>query len=164
LVVFRDWQLAPGLTILAYTRRRCFRTCAPRSTAELEESFSAMHGPNWFARLGVATALAICLSPERARAVVISAASDAANLLAPGSDPGWANVGRLSGASAVYLGNRWVLTANHVAQTAFHLTDGRSFDMSIGSGVTLKPPSDRFSSRRWTCGCFAWPRIPDCRR
>jgi hypothetical protein len=56
-------------------------------------------------------------------------------------------VGRLSGASAVYLGNRWVITANHVAQTAFHLTDGRSFDMSVGSGVTLKPPSDRFSSK-----------------
>ena len=107
-----------------------------------------MPRPNCLARLGlVVGSLAICLSPATARAVVISAASDAANLIAPGNDPGWNNVGRQSGASAVYLGNRWVLTANHVAQTAFHLTDGRSFDMSVGSAVTLKPPSDRFSSR-----------------
>jgi hypothetical protein len=107
-----------------------------------------MRRPIWFARLGlVVGALAILLSPATAWAVVISAASDAANLLAPGDDPGWNNVGRLSGASAVYLGNRWVITANHVGQTAFQLSDGRSFDMSVGSAVTLRSPSDRFSSK-----------------
>jgi hypothetical protein len=114
----------------------------------VESEFVAMHRPNWFARLGLfVAAFSICMSPATARAVVISAASDAANLRAPGDDPGWNNVGRLSGASAVYLGNRWVLTANHVAQTAFRLTDGRSFDMSVGSAVTLRSPSDLFSSR-----------------
>ena len=36
------------------------------------------------------------------------------NTAAPGDDPGFAQVGTLNGASAVYLGNRWVLTAAHV--------------------------------------------------
>jgi hypothetical protein len=36
------------------------------------------------------------------------------NTTAPPDDPGFANVGSLNGASAVYLGNRWVLTASHV--------------------------------------------------
>ena len=107
-----------------------------------------MHRPKWFVRLSLLIgALSICVWPMAARAVVISAASDAANLRAPGDDPGWNNVGRLSGALAVYLGDRWVLTANHVAQTAFQLSDGRSFDMSVGSAVTLRSPSDLFSSK-----------------
>jgi uncharacterized protein (TIGR03382 family) len=146
----RDWQLVSGLTILAYSRRRSFSSvCAQHDpiSRRVERERSAMHGPNWFARLGLVVALAICLSPATARAVVISAASDAANRIAPGNDPGWNNVGRLSGASAVYLGNRWVITANHIAQTAFHLTDGRSFDMAVGSAVTLKPPGNPFTSQ-----------------
>ena len=36
------------------------------------------------------------------------------NTAAPLDDPGFANVGTLNGASAIYLGNRWVLTASHV--------------------------------------------------
>jgi hypothetical protein len=36
------------------------------------------------------------------------------NTTAPGDDPGFANIGQLNGASAIYLGNRWVLTASHV--------------------------------------------------
>lgn len=36
------------------------------------------------------------------------------NTTAPVDDPGFANVGVLNGASAIYLGNRWVLTASHV--------------------------------------------------
>jgi len=36
------------------------------------------------------------------------------NTTAPGDDPSFANVGTLNGASAIYLGNRWVLTASHV--------------------------------------------------
>jgi len=33
---------------------------------------------------------------------------------APGDDPGFANIGTLNGATAIYLGNGWVLTASHV--------------------------------------------------
>ena len=36
------------------------------------------------------------------------------NTTPPADDPGFANVGQLNSASAVYLGNRWVMTASHV--------------------------------------------------
>lgn len=47
-----------------------------------------------------------------ASAVVVSATTG--NTTAPIDDPGFANVGSCSSASAIYLGNRWVLTAFHV--------------------------------------------------
>lgn len=47
-----------------------------------------------------------------AAAVVV--AGTTGNTTAPGDDPGWANIGSSNSASAVYLGNRWVLTAYHV--------------------------------------------------
>lgn len=81
--------------------------------------------------------LAAAAPAPRASAVVISAASDAANLVAPGNDPGWINVGRVGNASGVYLGNRWVVTANHVGDAALRLSDGRELVLSIGSGVRL---------------------------
>ena len=43
----------------------------------------------------------------------------------------------LAGASAVYLGNRWVLTANHVSDGSITLSDGRSFAMVPGSSRQL---------------------------
>ena len=45
----------------------------------------------------------------------------AANATAPTSDPGWSNVGTLGGASCVYLGNGWVLTAGHVGEGTVNL-------------------------------------------
>ena len=56
---------------------------------------------------------------------------------APADDPGWNNVAHLAGASAVYLGNRWVLTANHVGDGSITLSDGRSFAMVPGSSRQL---------------------------
>ena len=40
------------------------------------------------------------------------------NTTAPVDDPGFANIGTLNGASAIYLGDRWVLTASHVGSGA----------------------------------------------
>lgn len=49
-----------------------------------------------------------------AAAVIIDSGSGTGNVTAPGTDPGWGNVGIENNAlSAVYLGNGWVLTANH---------------------------------------------------
>lgn len=93
---------------------------------------SLLHLWPWACAMLLAAALA---SPSTA--VVISSANDAPNLVAPASNPGWSNVGRLSSASAVYLGNRWVITANHVSQGALRLPDGRQFDVSVGSDVRL---------------------------
>lgn len=51
---------------------------------------------------------------QAAQAVVINTTSGASNTNAPANDPGWANVGVLNGASGIYLGAGWVLTAAHV--------------------------------------------------
>ncbi len=48
-------------------------------------------------------------------AVVV--ASGGPNNTAPGGQPFWANVGTISGTSAIYLGDGWVMTANHVASS-----------------------------------------------
>ena len=50
---------------------------------------------------------------QHASAVVIHA--DTNQQLAPENMPYFGNVVRIAGSSGVYLGNRWVLTANHVA-------------------------------------------------
>lgn len=55
----------------------------------------------------------LLITPLSVRAVVIS--SGTGNTGAPADDPGFANVGTLNGASVIYLGNQWVLTAAHVA-------------------------------------------------
>ena len=49
-----------------------------------------------------------------AQAVLINTESGNGNTNAPADDPGWANVGVLNGASGIYLGSGWVLTAAHV--------------------------------------------------
>jgi hypothetical protein len=46
--------------------------------------------------------------------VIIASGDGTGNTQAPAPDPGFANVGTIGKLSAVYLGNRWVLTANHV--------------------------------------------------
>ncbi|MBU3664403.1 MAG: trypsin-like peptidase domain-containing protein [Chthoniobacterales bacterium] len=66
-----------------------------------------------FRLLPVLIALVVALSPA-AQAVVINTASGTGNTNAPSDDPGWANVGVLNGASGIYLGAGWVLTAAHV--------------------------------------------------
>jgi MprA protease rhombosortase-interaction domain-containing protein len=53
----------------------------------------------------------LCAVPA-AFAVVV--AGTTGNTTAPVDDPGWLNIGNCNSASAVYLGNRWVLTAFHV--------------------------------------------------
>ncbi len=52
--------------------------------------------------------------PLPASATLLATATGAENTSAPPDDPGWDNVGLRSLLTAVYLGNRWVLTANHV--------------------------------------------------
>jgi len=48
-------------------------------------------------------------------AVIIATGDGTGNTTAPADDPGWGNVGtEASGLAVIYLGNGWVLTANHV--------------------------------------------------
>lgn len=79
-----------------------------------------------------------CMISPPTLAVVISSATDFANVKAPAQDPGWLNIGRVGGGSAIYLGNRWVITANHVGGKTLTLSDGRQFAASIGSDNSIK--------------------------
>jgi secreted trypsin-like serine protease len=66
-------------------------------------------------KLGTVLALLLLGWAPSARAVVVL--SGASNTSAPGGQPYFNNVGVVNGASGIYLGNRWVLTAAHVAGT-----------------------------------------------
>jgi hypothetical protein len=106
---------------------------------------AARHG-GWLA------ALVLCgLLAQPAIAVVIAGAYESPQLVVPGDDPGWNNVGRVAGASGVYLGNRWVITANHVSGGALIL-DGRSYLPVPGTDIRLDNP-----------GAFASLGDPDLR-
>jgi len=91
----------------------------------------------YFARL-CAVALTSGFISAPTFAVVISSATDIANVKAPANDPGWLNVGEVGGGSAVYLGRGWVITAEHVEGTTFTLSDGRSFTASADYNYRVK--------------------------
>jgi hypothetical protein len=82
-----------------------------------------------------------CASASTARAVVVSASNSAATRIAPADNPGWDNVVRISSASGVYLGDGWVLTANHVGTGPARFSDGRSIDVLSGTNVQLSNPT-----------------------
>lgn len=72
-----------------------------------------------------------------ARSVVISSGDGTGNTSRPADDFGFENVGVTdSGLSAVYLGDGWVLTANHVGERAITLL-GVTYQAVVGSGVRL---------------------------
>jgi hypothetical protein len=60
------------------------------------------------------SAIVMLMLEKDVSAVIIAGGDGTANSSAPTDDPGWANVGTLNGASCVYLGDGWVLTASHV--------------------------------------------------
>jgi hypothetical protein len=65
--------------------------------------------PPFLLALGLPLAVAVS-----AAAVIIDSGSGTGNVTAPSPNPGWGNVGIENNAlSAVYLGDGWVLTANH---------------------------------------------------
>ncbi len=72
----------------------------------------------------------------------------------PGSDPGWANVGRFGSGTAVYLGTNglgeaWILTARHLgAPGSFVLQDGNSFASTEFVGFT-DPQGGNADLRAW---------------
>lgn len=87
---------------------------------------------------------AVCLSCcmiSASEAVVIS--SGGANNTAPPGQPYFGNIGTVGGASGIYLGNRWVLTANHVAGSLPASTNfgGLNYSTQAGTHVQLQNPS-----------------------
>jgi hypothetical protein len=81
-------------------------------------------------------AVAMLLSARASALVVVPPATNA-NTSAPADDPGWQNVGD----RGVYLGNRWVITANHVGAGTTNFAGVGSFAAVSGSAVRLQNPT-----------------------
>lgn len=78
-------------------------------------------------------------SAPRASAVAIASEPGSGNVTAPADDPGFAHVGSPGIATVVYLGNGWVLTANHVVDDDVTL-DGVVYPRVPGSRITFTNP------------------------
>ncbi len=98
----------------------------------------------------------LALYPCAAMAVIVAGdveyGSDATvNITPPASDPGFYNVGATGSASAIYLGNDWVLTATHVTvgATTFSFPDRSNpsqldtatYSIVRNSGIVLTNPT-----------------------
>jgi Trypsin len=86
---------------------------------------------------------------DSAQAVIISAGNGSGNTSAPADDPGWANVGARGSGSAIYLGNRWVLTANHVGAgstvfqgVAYGAVPDSQIQLVNPAGIGFNAPTD----------------------
>lgn len=87
-----------------------------------------------------------------AESVLISTGSGFGNDTPPTNDPGFYNVGNITGLSGVYVRNGWVLTANHVGEHKIFLKvvlddvlQVVGYDPVPGSGVQINPPADLFA-------------------
>ncbi|HTF33322.1 MAG TPA: trypsin-like serine protease [Myxococcota bacterium] len=88
---------------------------------------------------GVVFAIAL-LGAVPCHAVLIASGDGTGNTSAPADDPGWANVGtRTTGLTVIYLGNGWVLTANHVGAGDVILA-GQTYSAISGSEHQLVNP------------------------
>lgn len=64
------------------------------------------------------------------------------NTSAPVGIAGWNNVGVTDGASAIYLGNGWIMTASHVGiGNTFTTSSGQAFSTAGGGGTRLTDPT-----------------------
>src|SRR5262245_15420961 len=81
-------------------------------------------------------ALALLLAAS-AQALVYVSGDGHGNTSPPPDDPGWNYVARVGGLNGVYLGNGWVITANHVT-TANSLINGVWYPVVPGSEVRLQ--------------------------
>jgi hypothetical protein len=90
-----------------------------------------------FPRLAVVVLAAmLTFAAAPAQAVIIQTTSGTNNTTAPADDPGWKNVSIRGNGTAVYLGDGWVLTANHV--TGGNMTfNGQTFSEVPGTAFAL---------------------------
>ncbi|MCP4907432.1 MAG: trypsin-like peptidase domain-containing protein [bacterium] len=88
--------------------------------------------------VGLSVALALA-SPFEAGSALISTGDGSGNTTPPTADPGFDNVGVVNGLTGVYVGNGWVLTANHVGEGATLLL-GETYEPVPGSSVRFQNP------------------------
>ena len=100
---------------------------------------------------GVFALLALCASAAPVTAVVLLGGDGSGNTTAPAgaADPGFANVGRrlvtinnISDATAIYLGNRWMITAKHVEAGSTVLNGTTYVTVSQSQRITNPDGSD----------------------
>jgi Trypsin-like peptidase domain len=89
----------------------------------------------WLRAAGAALAGLLLAGP--AAAVLIGSGDGSGNTSAPPDDPGFAHAGVLSNNSAVYLGDGWVLTANHVSTNPVTL-GGIAYPPVAASAIRLE--------------------------
>ncbi len=92
----------------------------------------------------IAWSLLLCgvlLHGQTVNAVVLNSDNGSENTEAPQDDPGFANVGILNAGSAIYLGNRWVLTATHVGVGAVTF-DGVEYPNIVDQTIRLDNDHD----------------------
>lgn len=91
-------------------------------------------------RLSLSLLLALCLAAGPfavpGGAVVIDRVGGG-NTTAPADDPGWNNVGAIWIGGGVYIGNGWVLTANHIGSGSGFTLGGTTYQMIPGTGHQL---------------------------
>ena len=89
--------------------------------------------------------LMLLLVAAEAFGVVIDVGDGTGNTTAPVDDPGFANVAIRGDASAIYLGNRWMLTAVHVGPGSVVL-NGEQYDAVAGESFRLSNLDDSLTS------------------
>ena len=79
--------------------------------------------------------LGICVRPASA-VLVAESQLFPETTAAPADDPGWTNIGELGASTAIYLGNRWVVSARHVPMGPVTL-NGVTYEAEAGSLTTF---------------------------
>ena len=97
-----------------------------------------MAGPAevFFSMRTLLLALPLLLAAPAQALVYVSAQG---NTSAPPDDPGWDHMGNVSGLNGIYLGNGWMVTANHVP-TGLTMIQGVWYSPVSGSEVQLENP------------------------
>ena len=93
-----------------------------------------------------------------AQAVLIETGDGTGNVTAPPDDPGWAHLGTRGIATVVYIGRRWVLTANHVGVGDVVL-EGQTYSPVPGSKIRFQNP-DTSQADLMVYKIFGNPALP----
>ena len=98
-------------------------------------------------RRALVVALVACLAATPASAVLIVTGDGTGNTTPPPNDPGWSHVGGVNGLTGVYVGDAWVLTANHVGTGPLSL-GGVAYPVVANSTVRLEHTAGVFTDLR----------------
>lgn len=94
-----------------------------------------MHG-RWRFGIFLGIVLLNALTPSIVKSVVVSTTLE--NTTVPPDDPGWGNIAVVRGSTAIYLGNRWMLTARHIGAGDAFFPDLGSFSADLDSQISIR--------------------------